>query len=193
MLFSCKPSTNQRKSHNLHKHIKWRYKLSLAAYQTCCGPLRCLELMLQTHSISSFRCIGHLHAPALFCITDSSAMAFPWNGPSSPAGAKVPILVNVIMFSNVYGLLTCLCLFLAWSMYGCAWNLSCFFHGSSTLDAGSSTSAKLTVGYIHIYDLFVKIIMVSQYKNTGKCFYKDWIGWPHGYILFKLLSYLYIP
>ena len=34
-------------------------------------------------------------------------------------------------------------------------------------------SAKLTVGYIHIYDLFVKIITVSQYKNRGKYFYED--------------------
>jgi len=47
------------------------------------------------------------------------------------------------------------------------------------------TSAKLTVGYIHIYDLFVKIITVSQYKNTGKYFYEDWIGWP---ICFKVVA-----
>jgi len=37
----------------------------------------------------------------------------------------------------------------------------------------STTSAKLTVEYIHIYDLFVKIITVSQYKNTEKYFYED--------------------
>ena len=41
------------------------------------------------------------------------------------------------------------------------------------VEAVRLASAKLTVEYIHIYDLFVKIITVSQYKNTEKYFYED--------------------
>ena len=45
--------------------------------------------------------------------------------------------------------------------------------GISCTVCDSVASAKLTVEYIHIYDLFVKIITVSQFKNTEKYFYED--------------------